>query len=64
MQGLPAEVQPLVGALNRLIIRLANATEAQRRFVANAAHQLRTPLAAMQLQTERTLREADVTRQS
>ena len=55
----PSEVQPLVDALNSLIGRLGAAHDAQRRFVANAAHQLRTPLATVQLQTERALREAD-----
>jgi two-component system sensor histidine kinase TctE len=59
----PAEVRPLVSALNQLIRRLASAYEAQRRFVSNAAHQLRTPLAAMQVQTERALREADPAKQ-
>lgn len=60
----PAEVVPLVNALNQLIKRLAAASEAQRRFVANAAHQLRTPLATMQVQTQRALREADPAKQS
>ncbi|MBX7199541.1 MAG: sensor histidine kinase [Rhodospirillaceae bacterium] len=60
----PAEVGPLVNALNHLIGRLASASEAQRRFVANAAHQLRTPLATMQVQTQRALREADPAKQA
>ena len=64
LSDVPAEVVPLVSALNQLIRRLANATEAQRRFVANAAHQLRTPLATMQVQTERALREAEPKRQA
>ncbi len=64
VSDVPAEVGPLVNALNQLIARLANVTEAQRRFVANAAHQLRTPLAAMQVQTQRALREADPARQA
>jgi two-component system OmpR family sensor kinase len=50
--GLPAEVQPLVRALNDLLRRLAAALESQRRFVADAAHGLRTPLTAVQLQLE------------
>lgn len=55
----PAEVRPLLEAINQLVVKLAEAQEVQRRFIANAAHQLRTPLAALQVQTERALRETD-----
>lgn len=48
----PAEVQPLVSALNRLFGLVNDQTEGQRRFVADAAHQLRTPLAGLQAQVE------------
>ena len=48
----PAEVQPLVSALNRLFGLFDDQAEAQRRFVADAAHQLRTPLAGLQAQIE------------
>jgi len=48
----PAEVLPLVQAMNDLIGRIRMAVEHQRRFVADAAHELRTPLAALQIQID------------
>jgi two-component system sensor histidine kinase TctE len=51
-QSTPAEVQPLVIALNRLFGLVNDQAEGQRRFVADAAHQLRTPLAGLQAQVE------------
>ena len=48
----PEEVRPLVRELNELLARLAVAIELQQQFVADAAHQLRTPLAALQAQVE------------
>jgi two-component system OmpR family sensor kinase len=45
-RGLPDELQPLVASLNGLLERLSDALTAQRRFTADAAHELRTPLAA------------------
>lgn len=58
--GLPRETRVLVQRLNELLARLGQAMHAQERFVADAAHQLRTPLAAMLLHTERALRATDV----
>lgn len=51
----PAEVRPLAEALNRLFERLAESRDAQRRFVENAAHQLRTPLTGVKGQLELAL---------
>lgn len=48
----PAEVQPLMEAVNRLMLQLADAGAAQQRFLATAAHQLRTPLAGLQSRIE------------
>jgi two-component system OmpR family sensor kinase len=50
--GVPSEVTPLVDSMNGLITRLRAALEAQKRFLADAAHELRTPLAAMQIQVD------------
>ena len=57
--GLPAEVQPMVEAINGLMAKLAEALESQRRFVADAAHELRTPLAALGLQMQLLERSED-----
>jgi two-component system OmpR family sensor kinase len=57
--GVPAEVRPLVDALNDLLARLRAALDAQREFVADAAHELRTPLAALQLQAGMIERSTD-----
>jgi len=55
----PAEVGPLVNALNELFERLDRAVTAQNRFIDNAAHQLRTPLAGLKTQAELAMREDD-----
>jgi two-component system sensor histidine kinase TctE len=56
--AVPAEVKPLVMALNQLLGRLDAALGTQQRFIANAAHQLRTPLAGLKTHVELALRES------
>lgn len=52
----PLEVRSLTHTINNLLHRLASAMVAQQRFIENAAHQLRTPLAGLKVQAERALR--------
>jgi two-component system, OmpR family, sensor histidine kinase TctE len=54
----PEEVRGFLEAINRMMARLAEAIESQRSFTANAAHQLRTPLAGVQLQAQMALKHA------
>jgi len=49
---LPAELQPFVEAINGMMRRIATVFDQQRRFVADAAHELRSPLTALSLQTQ------------
>ncbi len=58
-KGMPEEVAPLTHALNDLLSRLDHALHAQRAFVADAAHELRTPLAALKLRIQLVERAAD-----
>jgi two-component system sensor histidine kinase QseC len=58
-KGAPAEVRPLLSALNALFARLEEAFQAERRFTADAAHELRTPLAALRTQAQVALRATD-----
>lgn len=50
--GMPSEVVPFIASINRLLARLREAMAQQRRFVANAAHELRSPLTALTLQAQ------------
>ena len=55
----PEEIQPVVQEINELLTRLGHSLDSQRHFVSDAAHQLRTPIAALQAQVEATLAESD-----
>jgi two-component system sensor histidine kinase TctE len=55
----PEEVRPLVIAFNQMMGRLEENLQAQQRFIAQAAHQMRTPLTGLKMQTEIALSESD-----
>ena len=57
--GVPGEVMPLVEEVNELLLRLGKTLDFQNRFIADAAHQLRTPVAGIKAQIELALRETD-----
>jgi two-component system sensor histidine kinase TctE len=58
-RDVPEEVAPLVSAINDLLQRLDQSVSAQRHFLADAAHQLKTPLAGLRTQAEIAEREID-----
>lgn len=60
----PGEVMPLIVAFNGLLARLTEAQEVKRRFVADAAHQLRTPLATLKIRLDQAHRTADAEERS
>ena len=55
----PEEAQPLVREINQLLHRLEGSMQSQRTFISNAAHQIRTPIAALQVQVELALQQED-----
>ena len=57
----PEEAQPLVNEINLLLLRLDASLQAQRAFISDAAHQIRTPIAALQAQVELALQQRDST---
>jgi len=59
MHDVPGEVRPLVDEVNELMARLGRTFDFQSRFVADAAHQLKTPVSGLKAQIELALREND-----
>ncbi|SFD19360.1 sensor histidine kinase [Collimonas sp. OK412] len=53
----PEEISPLVRSLNDMLSRLSLSIQTQKRFIADAAHQMKTPLAGMRMQSELALRQ-------
>ncbi len=58
-RGAPEEIAPLVSSFNELLARLSQNIEMQQRFLADAAHQMKTPLAGLRTQAELAVRETD-----
>ncbi|MGV8991343.1 MAG: sensor histidine kinase [Thiobacillus sp.] len=55
LDGTPTELRPFLDEINSLLLRLSEAVDAQSRFVSDAAHQLRTPIAGIRAQAEAAL---------
>lgn len=55
----PEEILPLVDSFNDMLDRLSQSIKLQKRFIADAAHQMKTPLAGMRMQSELALRQTD-----
>jgi two-component system, OmpR family, sensor histidine kinase TctE len=56
-KAVPREVAPLVNSVNDLLLRLQRSMETQKRFLTDAAHQLKTPLAGLRMQADLAVRE-------
>jgi two-component system sensor histidine kinase TctE len=59
LHDVPGEVRPLVSEVNALMLRLSHTLDFQNRFIADASHQLKTPVAGLKAQIELALRESD-----
>jgi len=59
LHDVPKEFKPLVGAVNGMLLRIDSGLRGMRRFISDASHQLKTPLAGLQVQIDMALREKD-----
>jgi two-component system sensor histidine kinase TctE len=59
LQAVPSDLRPLVEEMNALMARLGQTLDVQNRFIADAAHQLKTPVSGLKAQIELALREED-----
>ncbi len=59
LHNVPSEFKPLVGAINGMLHRLDEGVRSMRNFISDASHQLKTPLASLQAQSEMALRETN-----
>ncbi len=57
-KAVPEEISPLVRSLNDMLERLSQSIQSQKRFIADAAHQMKTPLAGMRMQSELAMRQS------
>lgn len=58
-QAVPEEIRPVISSFNDMMARLEQNLQAQQRFITDAAHQMRTPLTGLKMQTELALSESD-----
>ncbi|MCE3255735.1 MAG: hypothetical protein K0R25_1229 [Rickettsiaceae bacterium] len=61
--NIPLELEPFVKSLNQLLVRLSDSMESERRFTDYAAHELKTPLAAIKIQAQLLLQNKNKERE-